>query len=107
MWIQLDEDVLERTHKILQRHGELAAAQRIRNYLGTAAANRKLHDQYRAAAQSRLSADDEVDQDAVVSLGDDPGAYVMCWLWVAEADLAGRTPVRAPGQLPISIADVH
>ena len=31
----------------------------------------------------------EVDEDAVVSLGDDGGAYVECWTWIskAEADL--------------------
>lgn len=29
----------------------------------------------------------EVDASAVVSLGDDPGAYVMAWIWVADCDV--------------------
>jgi hypothetical protein len=26
----------------------------------------------------------EVDEDAIVSMGDDPGAYVQTWLWVSD-----------------------
>lgn len=29
----------------------------------------------------------EIDEDAEVSFGDDPGAYVMVWKWVPEEDL--------------------
>lgn len=29
----------------------------------------------------------EVDGDAVVSHGDDPGAYVMAWVWVTEDEM--------------------
>lgn len=40
---------------------------------------------YREAA-SELSKDGEleIDDGAIVSMGDDPGAYVMAWLWVSE-----------------------
>lgn len=38
---------------------------------------------YRAAAKSNAEEGElEVDDDAVVSMGGDPGAYVMSWQWV-------------------------
>ena len=30
----------------------------------------------------------EIDPNAIVSKGDDAGAYVMAWLWVGDEDLA-------------------
>lgn len=40
---------------------------------------------YREEA-SKLAKDGEleIDDGAVVSMGDDPGAYVMAWVWVAD-----------------------
>jgi hypothetical protein len=32
----------------------------------------------------------EFDDSIVVSLGDDPGAYVMAWVWVSDDDLVGK-----------------
>jgi hypothetical protein len=32
----------------------------------------------------------EFDDSIVVSLGDDPGAYVMAWVWVSDEDLMGN-----------------
>lgn len=43
-------------------------------------------EQYRERARERLSDEDNVDDDAVVSMGDDPGAYVQVWLWVPDDD---------------------
>ena len=45
-------------------------------------------DPYVEAAVERWSRDGEIeiDEDAVVSRGDDPGAYVMGWLWVTNED---------------------
>lgn len=42
---------------------------------------------YREAA-SKLSKDGEleIDDGAVVSMGDDPGAYVMAWVWVPNEE---------------------
>lgn len=40
---------------------------------------------YRDAVELR-EGDLEMDQDAEVSLGDDPGAYVMVWKWVSDED---------------------
>ena len=47
---------------------------------------------YLKYARENLHEDGELefDDDAAVSLGDDDGAYVMCWKWVS-ADEAGIT----------------
>ena len=44
---------------------------------------------YRDHASEHLTDDGavEIDDNALVSLGDDPGAYVMAWVWVDNADL--------------------
>lgn len=42
---------------------------------------------YRSAAQKRAREGEiEVDDNAVVSLGDDPGAYVQAWLWISDSE---------------------
>ncbi|MGQ0565622.1 MAG: hypothetical protein ACT4OK_11195 [Gemmobacter sp.] len=43
---------------------------------------------YVAAAQAQHGDDGfcEIDDGALVSIGDDPGAYVMAWVWVDAAD---------------------
>ena len=49
---------------------------------------------YIAAAQDHRLIEDgtlEVDDNAVVSRGDDPGAYVQAWLWVYRSDLPTKT----------------
>lgn len=44
---------------------------------------------YRAAAERQARGGVlEIDAGAVVSKGDDPGAYVMAWLWVDDDELA-------------------
>jgi hypothetical protein len=44
---------------------------------------------YRRAAQLFKSKDGEIeiDDNAEVSLGGDPGAYVQCWIWVPDSDV--------------------
>lgn len=46
---------------------------------------RETADSYRAAVEVR-DGELEMDDDAEVSLSDDPGAYVMCWKWVTAED---------------------
>lgn len=46
---------------------------------------RKIRDAYRDAVTTR-DGETEQDGDAEVSLGDDPGAYVMTWTWVPAED---------------------
>jgi len=43
---------------------------------------------YLAYAQENMQSDGDIefDDDAVISEGGDPGAYVMCWKWVYAAD---------------------
>lgn len=45
--------------------------------------------QYRAAAQREYNREGEieVDENATVSEGDDPGAYVEAWVWVSNEEL--------------------
>src|SRR6218665_3096412 len=45
-------------------------------------------DPYRAAAKERANDGLEVDDDAIVSEGSDPGAWVHTWLWITN-DEAG------------------
>ena len=42
---------------------------------------------YRTAAKKQWERDGEleIDDNAVVSIGDDPGAYVAAWVWVADS----------------------
>jgi hypothetical protein len=45
--------------------------------------------EYRAAAQAHHREGElEIDPASVVSKGDDPGAYVMVWLWIDDDELA-------------------
>ena len=46
-----------------------------------------LDEAYRAAAtqQWHREGEIEIDSNAVVSKGDDPGAYVAAWVWVADS----------------------
>lgn len=42
---------------------------------------------YRNAAQEKaVDGEIEVDEEAVVSMGDDDGAYVQAWMWVSNTD---------------------
>lgn len=43
---------------------------------------------YRTAAKRLHHRDGEIeiDEEAEVSLGDDPGAYVQAWVWVSRED---------------------
>ena len=55
------------------------------------------HAKYIEAARRIYQRDGEVeiDDDAVVSYGSDPGAYVQAWVWVYRTDLK-----RPKGQSP-------
>jgi hypothetical protein len=50
---------------------------------------------YRAAAMRHCRDGElEIDPGAVVSKGDDPGAYVMAWLWIDDCELASANAFR-------------
>lgn len=40
----------------------------------------------------------EFDDDAKVSKGDDPGAYVQCWRWIYFADIPGYSAPADAGE---------
>jgi hypothetical protein len=55
--------------------------------------------EYRAAAQAHHREGElEIDPGAVVSKGDDPGAYVMAWLWIDDTELASPRPKASPSR---------
>lgn len=49
-------------------------------------------EHYRKAADRIYSSEGEIeiDDDAKVSRGDDPGAYVQAWVWVYDSDVMGH-----------------
>lgn len=75
MWIQIELDQFE-------KGGADYIRARIEHY-------RDIDDgdsrRYRDAAKVR-DGELEVDEDAVVSVSDDDGAYVMSWQWVSDED---------------------
>jgi hypothetical protein len=44
------------------------------------------HDPYREYLQGQADDEMEVDSDAFVSAGDDPGAWVQAWIWVTDKE---------------------
>jgi hypothetical protein len=50
---------------------------------------------YRAHVPDLREGDLEVDENAVVSMSEDDGAYVMCWKWVSNEDAGIETPEEA------------
>ena len=54
-------------------------------------AHRVLVDAYRAGVVVR-DGEMEMDDDAEVSIGEDPGAYVMVWTWVSNEDASLPVP---------------
>jgi len=47
--------------------------------------NSDLHRKYREAISS-IDGKMEIDDDAIVSIGADDGAYIMAWVWVTNED---------------------
>ena len=50
---------------------------------------KQIKQAYRDAANRLRSSNNEeiqVDDKAPVSIGDEPGAYVQCWVWVRDSD---------------------
>ena len=50
-----------------------------------------LQDYRAAAARHHRDGELEIDPGAVVSKGDDPGAYVMAWLWIDDCELVSHS----------------
>lgn len=83
MWIQLGEAELKTIKAALAKQGK--AGQAIISRIRSAQEDQEGEDigKYREAAKEMATDGElEVDDGAIVSRGDDPGAYVMAWLWV-------------------------
>ena len=52
---------------------------------------------YIKAARRQFSDDNiyDFDDKPQVSPGDDPGAYVQVWVWIADDDIAASRPIRS------------
>jgi hypothetical protein len=47
----------------------------------------EINGKYRAAAKQRQQDGElEVDENAAVSIGNDDGAYVQCWIWIRDPE---------------------
>lgn len=55
-------------------------------------------EQYRDAAEAKYGSEGSIEfaDDAPVSRGGDPGAYVQAWVWVANDDVPPRKRKKAP-----------
>lgn len=93
MWIHLTEQELVMVEDALAHRIKTLHAEDAKAAFGQLA--KDLHrqneefdhdDPYRAAAKSGANDEFEVDDDAVVSAGGDPGAWVMCWTWITDEE---------------------
>ncbi len=94
MWIHLDEKeralVLEALRSnCTDRPGDENDHDRLHDRLTQAIADFDPADPWRAAAQEQADDELEIDEDAVVSNGDDEGAWVHAWIWITD-EQAGR-----------------
>lgn len=97
-----DENILQRKRRVSLSVGEISLLAKAVREMSTEFSHHELGDRldtivaeesdpfhratfdaYRAAVEVK-DGEIEMDDDAEVSLGDDPGAYVMVWKWVSE-----------------------
>ena len=103
MWFNLNDKDLRQIEMLLPELGQRLRSEQASN-------SEPARQDYRDAVPTS-DGDLEVDSEAIVSIGDDPGAYVMCWKWVddaaagvtrpesdafkkGKADYAGGTPMH-------------
>ncbi|NKL08365.1 hypothetical protein GFL39_26205 [Rhizobium leguminosarum bv. viciae] len=91
MWINLDDNDFKLVLEALRgncsdKPDEPTAYDPIYDRLQACHSDFDPADPYREAAREHWSDEGgcEIDDSAVVSHGDDPGAYVMAWVWVTE-----------------------
>lgn len=89
MWLNLTEKEIGTIKRLLRKHGKKDAPhilERIEHYENP---SKRAEDYKEAAAKKAHEGELEIDGDAVVSMGGDPGAYVMAWVWVSDDELPG------------------
>lgn len=84
MWVQLNEKEMRTVLAALRVTNNAELAKSIEKSVEDPE-NAQL---YRSAIDDKLGRDGEIefDDDAVVSKGDDAGAYVQGWLWISDED---------------------
>ena len=85
MWINLQDGKAKEIAAALKKAGLEHEAKEVEQFAKAARKNGK----YREAADRLYHRDGdlEVDDGAVVSKGNDAGAYVMCWKWISNDEL--------------------
>lgn len=86
MWMQIDDTQAAALLALATQEPAVAYLQdRIKHY--QQACDPKVEARFREAAQEFAREGElEVDDEAVVSMGDSPGAYVMAWWWITNEE---------------------
>ena len=93
MWIYLERDEILQVLEALQANGKTQIASVVEERLRQEAQDVIIDSRYQNAAKSIYQVDGELEFDpsAVISKGEDAGAYVMGWQWVADEELLGAS----------------
>jgi len=93
MWISMPRREMLKLKRVLERTSftparNIGVIQKLRDTLDEALQDDKnpVLRAYRRRAEEQKEGELEIDDDAVVSPGDSPGAYVMAWIWVEDED---------------------
>jgi hypothetical protein len=94
MWINMSKPELKKLKAALERvsftpREKLGVMQKLHDKLEEALQDDKnpvLREYRRRAKKLYKEGELEIDDDAVVSHGDDAGAYVMAWVWIKDKD---------------------
>lgn len=85
MWINLDDTDMK-VFEDIANGGSIVNSRKAIKALHSRITDKKAEQADLQAYRDAVETDDElkVDADAVVSPGDDPGAWVMAWIWITN-----------------------
>jgi DNA-directed RNA polymerase subunit RPC12/RpoP len=83
----------------------IKALQAVLDGFATTRADFDENDPYRAAAKEQADDELEVDEDAVVSPGDDPGCWVQVWIWIKDHEAGLFTCEECSGVFTLDQGD--
>lgn len=88
MWIHFDESELALVKDALRYaiQNNRAGAMTLLDHIEEKVSIFDADDPYRAAAQEKATDELEIDDDAIVSEGGDPGAWVHAWIWITDGE---------------------
>jgi hypothetical protein len=89
MWIQMERQFVERLMQLAKDARQVEIIQRLQHFLDLETKDAKKNLRYRVTAMQRHGHEGELefDDDAVVSVSDGTGAYVMGWRWIEAEEL--------------------